>query len=177
MDLLSLLNARLLAFNNQRLSREQFERRHTRRFCRFVSYVYERSPYYHRIILEGKIDIARCVPADFPVLTKSDLLRNFDDIVTLPNVRLEDIQHFLGESRRPQDRFRNRHIIIHTSGSSGQVAYFIYDRRAWARALSQLLNSGDFSLLPGKRAGRESLVRLRVCHSNTQSRGHSWTEI
>jgi phenylacetate-coenzyme A ligase PaaK-like adenylate-forming protein len=122
-----------------------------RRFRRFVSYVYERSPYYRRLILERKIDLARCVPADFPVLTKSDLLGNFDEIVTLPNVRLEDIQQFLSESRRPEDLFRDRYVVIHTSGSSGQVAYFLYDPSAWARGLSQLLNSGDFSLLPGKR--------------------------
>ena len=71
--------------------------------------------------------------------------------MTLPEVRLEDIQQFLSESRNPEDLFRDRYVVVHTSGSSGQVAYFIYDPRAWARGLSQLLNSGDFSLLPGKR--------------------------
>ena len=122
-----------------------------RRFRRFVAFAYESSPYYRRIILERKIDFAHCVPADFPVLTKSGLLENFDQIVTLPGVRLEDVQRFLSESRKPEDLFRDRYVVIHTSGSSGQVAYFIYDPPAWARGLSQLLNSGDFSLLPGKR--------------------------
>jgi phenylacetate-CoA ligase len=150
-DLLSLLGARLLALANQRSSREQFERRRMRRFRRFVSYVYERSPYYRRLILDRKIDLARCVPADFPILTKGGLLENFDQIVTLPDVRLEDIQQFLSESRKPEDLFRGRYVVTHTSGSSGQVAYFIYDPAGWARGLSQLLNSGDFSLLPGKR--------------------------
>ena len=151
MDLLSLLSARFLGTINRRSSREGFERRRMWRFRRFVAFAYERSPYYRRIILERKIDIARCVPGDFPILTKSGLLENFDQIVTLPDVRLEDIQQFLGESRNPEQRFRGRYVVIHTSGSSGQVAYFIYDPRAWARGLSQLLNSGDFSLLPGKR--------------------------
>ena len=136
---------------NRRSSREEFERRRMRRFRRFVAFAYERSPYYRRIILERKIDIGRCVPEDFPILTKSGLLENFDQIVTLPEVRLEDIQQFLSESRNPEDLFRDRYVVVHTSGSSGQVAYFIYDPRAWARGLSQLLNSGDFSLLPGKR--------------------------
>jgi phenylacetate-CoA ligase len=150
-DLLSLLRARLLAVANQRSSRGQFERRRMRRFRRFVSYVYERSPYYRRLILERKVDLARCVPADFPILTKNELVENFNDIVTLPDVRLEDIQQFLSESRNPEDRFRGRYVVVHTSGSSGQVAYFIYDPPAWGRGLSQLLNSGDFSLLPGRR--------------------------
>ncbi len=151
MDLLSLLGARLLAIANQRSSRGQFERRRMRRFRRFVSYVYERSPYYRRLILERKIDLVQCVPADFPILTKNEVLENFNDIVTLPGVKLEDIQQFLSESRKPEDLFRDRYVVIHTSGSSGQVAYFIYDPPGWARGLSQLLNSGDFSLLPGKR--------------------------
>ena len=89
MDLLSLLSARFLGTINRRSSREGFERRRMRRFRRFVAFAYEHSPYYHRIILERKIDVARCVPADFPILTKSGLLENFDQIVTLPDVRLE----------------------------------------------------------------------------------------
>lgn len=80
-----------------------------RRFRRFVAYAYERSPYYRQLILESKIYLARCVPADFFVLHKSESLENFAQIVTLPGVRIEDIRQFLSESRSPEQRFRDRY--------------------------------------------------------------------
>lgn len=151
MHFLSLLSARLLCLRNQRLGRTQFEHRRLRRFRRFAQYACLHSPYYRQIASENKIDFEACLPEDFPILTKRELLDNFDEIITLPDVRLRDVKEFLSRSLSPEELLHGRYVVLHTSGSSGEVAYFVYDGAAWARGLAQLLNSNDFSLLPGKR--------------------------
>lgn len=54
----------------QRLSREQLEAEQLARFRKLVALVYERSPFYRSLIDERSIELDRCCPADFPVLTK-----------------------------------------------------------------------------------------------------------
>jgi len=53
-----------------------------RKFRALVRHANARAPYYADIIRARGIDVATCTPADFPVLTKSLLMANFDGIVT-----------------------------------------------------------------------------------------------
>jgi phenylacetate-coenzyme A ligase PaaK-like adenylate-forming protein len=115
------------------LSRAEFEAERLARFRRFVRGVNARSAYYRRIIAERSIDVERCVPADFPVLTKSLLMANFDEIVTAPGVTKRAIAEFLTRSKNAGELFSGRYRVIHTSGSSGEVGYFVYSTRDWAR--------------------------------------------
>ncbi|MHC4667672.1 MAG: phenylacetate--CoA ligase family protein [Planctomycetota bacterium] len=122
---------------NFRRSREQLEARNLARFRRFVAFVAARSPYYARIVEERGIDAAQARPEDFPVLTKSDLIEHFDEIVTDPRVRKARIAGFLGHSRDPRDLFEGKFHVVHTAGTSGQLGYAVYTRREWLRGVSQ----------------------------------------
>ena len=66
------------------------------------------------------------MPQDFPVLTKSLLMQHFDEIVTAPGVTKAAIAEFLTRSKDPNDLFLGKYRVIHTSGSSGEVGYFVY---------------------------------------------------
>jgi phenylacetate-CoA ligase len=119
---------------DSKLPRAEFEARKLARFRRFVRHVHDRSPYYGRIVAERGIDVDRCVPSDFPVLTKSLLMQHFDEIVTVPGVTKARIADFLTRSKNPADLFLDKYRVIHTSGSSGEVGYFVYSKADWARA-------------------------------------------
>jgi phenylacetate-CoA ligase len=84
------------------------------------------APYYANIIRERAIDLGSCVPADFPVLTKSILMANFDAIVTDRRISRGIVADFLSRSSDPRDRLFNEFTVLHTSGTSGEVGYFIY---------------------------------------------------
>jgi phenylacetate-CoA ligase len=118
---------------DSKLSRAEFEAQKLARFRRFVRHVRDRSPYYGRIIAEQHVDVARCVPEDFPVLTKSLLMQHFDEIVTVPGVTKAAIAEFLTRSKNPDELFLGKYRVIHTSGSSGEVGYFVYSKLDWAR--------------------------------------------
>jgi phenylacetate-CoA ligase len=115
------------------LSRADFEAWKLEKFRHLARYVRERSPYYRRIIDERKIDVDRCVPGDFPVLTKSLLMENFDEISTARGVTKQAIADFLTRSHDPTELFLGQYRVIHTSGSSGEVGYFVYSRKDWTR--------------------------------------------
>jgi phenylacetate-CoA ligase len=118
------------------LSRAELEASQLVKFRELVRHANARSPYYRRIVAERGIDVPRCVPGDFPVLTKSLLMRHFDEIVTVPGVTKQTIAEFLTRSKNPAERFLGKYRVIHTSGSSGEVGYFVYSPQDWARGLA-----------------------------------------
>jgi phenylacetate-coenzyme A ligase PaaK-like adenylate-forming protein len=117
----------------RKLSRAEFEAVKLEKFRRLVRHVNERSAYYRRIIAERKIDVDRCTPADFPLLTKSLLMQSFDEIATVPGVTKQAIADFLTRSHDPREKFLGKYRVIHTSGSAGEVGYFVYSPLDWIR--------------------------------------------
>ena len=116
-----------------KLTRAELEANKLAKFRRLVRFAEQRSAYYRRIIAERRIDIDRCTPSDFPVLTKSLLMTHFDEIATAPGVTKSAIAEFLTRSHDPGELFLGRYRVIHTSGSSGEVGYFVYSPSDWAR--------------------------------------------
>lgn len=135
----SILFRKLFEFReNARLTRERFEAMKLDKFRRLVRHANQSAPYYAQLIDERKIDIERCTPSDFPPLTKAILMAEFDRIVMDRRVTKQGIADFLTRSHDPTDLFLNEFRVIHTSGSSGEVGYFVYSRADWARGSAQL---------------------------------------
>ena len=125
----------------KRLGRAEFEQAKLAKFRRLVRHARERSPYYRRIIAERNIDVDRCSPSDFPILTKSLLMQNFDEIATAPGITKQAIAEFLTRSHDPRELFRGKYRVIHTSGSSGEVGYFVYSPQDWIRGTYRSMGS------------------------------------
>jgi phenylacetate-CoA ligase len=106
--------------------RAQRETAQARKFRALVRHAHAHAPYYADIIRERRIDLKTCTPADFPVLTKSLLMANFNDIVTERRATKQVIADFLSRSHDPKERLFNRLTVMHTSGTSGEVGYFLY---------------------------------------------------
>ena len=84
-----------------RLTRLELEAEKLERFRHLVRHAVQRSAYYRRIVEERRLDVDRCTPLDFPVLTKSLLMQHFDDVVTAPGVTKTAIAEFLTRSHDP----------------------------------------------------------------------------
>ena len=81
--------------HNATLTREQFEAARLVKFRELGRFVDGHSPYYAEVIRERGISLETCVPQDFPVLTKSLLMANFDRIVTDPRLSRRLVADFL----------------------------------------------------------------------------------
>ncbi len=137
---------RLLSRKNEKLSREAFERQRLVRFRKFAAFIQQHSPWYRRVMSEHKIDPAVCLPEHFPVLTKTEVIEHFDEITTARDVTRKSLDQFLHRSKDPKELFQGKYTVIHTSGSSGEVGFFVYDKPAWARVLSQVASGQSFRL-------------------------------
>ncbi len=123
---------------NIRLTREQLESQQLRKFRRLVAFVQKRSPFYRRIIEERGIDPATCVPTDFPVLTKREVMANFDDIVTDRRITRERVLDFLAKSKDPGELLDDEFHVLHTSGTSGTMGVYVYSREGWIKGASNI---------------------------------------
>lgn len=122
---------------NLKMTRAELEAAQLRKFRRLVGRVRERSPYYRKIIQDRGIDPLTCTPTDFPVLTKADVARHFDDLVTDRGLTRERITAFLSRSTDPQELMDGRYHVLHTSGTSGTVGCYVFSKEAWIRGASQ----------------------------------------
>lgn len=126
-------------WRNLRITRGQLEAAQLKKFRRLVSFARQHSPYYRKIIEQRGIDPLTCVPTDFPMLTKEDVIRHFDEIVTHPNIKRRDIADFLARSTDPEELFEGRYHVLHTSGTSGTVGYYVFSHEAWIKGSSHVV--------------------------------------
>jgi phenylacetate-CoA ligase len=128
-------------WRHSRMTREQLEAAQLRKFRKLVSWAHVHSPYYRKIIEERKIDPHTCVPTDFPILTKSDVNEHFDEIVTDRSLSRKRIADFLAQSADPGNLLDGRYHVVHTSGTSGTLGYYVYSRESWIRGASQVVRA------------------------------------
>ena len=142
----SFLKARWEHTGNARRSRGYIEALQLKKFRRLVAHTNEYSPYYRDVITAREINIESCVPTDFPPLTKQEVMENFDRIVTDRRITSAGITDFLFSSKDPRDLYLDEFVVIHTSGTTSQIGFFVYAPTAWAVGSALAVRIFPFSL-------------------------------
>lgn len=136
MKAVSYITTRAAQGRNSRRSRDEVEEQRLAKFRRLVAHAEKTSPYYRDLIASCGIDVARCQPGDFPPLTKSEAMANFDRIVTDRRLNSADVGQFIMESTNPLELLHNKYTVIHTSGTSGEIGVFVFSPDDWARGIA-----------------------------------------
>lgn len=123
---------------NLRRTRAEIVAAQEQKFRKLVRFINDRSPFYRDIIAERGIDLEHCRPQDFPVIGKNDVIENFDRIATDPRVTRSRIAEFLSQSTDPNELLDNRFHVVHTSGTSGTMGYYVYSREEWIQGCSHI---------------------------------------
>ena len=76
--------------------------------------------------------------ADQPVLTKAELMAGYDDIVTDPRLRRDELLAHV-DGLDADSLYHGEFRVISTSGSSGLKGLFVYDRPGWVAVMSGFL--------------------------------------
>lgn len=119
----------------QRLSwsRERLDDERRRRLRELVAIAQERSPWHRRrlarfdagTLQEGEL-------SQLPVMTKEDVMANFDDIVTDRRLTLSRVEsHLAGLGATPRYLLERYQTVV-SGGSSGVRGVFVYDWQGWA---------------------------------------------
>src|SRR4051812_35651933 len=96
----------------QRLTRRELEAQQRTRFRRLIAWVYPRSPYYRRLMDARGLDPLTCVPTDFPILTKAEVIEHFDELVTDRTITRRRIADFLARSSDPEELLDGRYHVL-----------------------------------------------------------------
>ncbi|MDQ7095084.1 AMP-binding protein [Desulfosporosinus sp. PR] len=115
----------------EHLTRQQLESYQAQEFKHLREYAYANSPFYrefHKGLFDAPLQ-------DLPVLTKSMLMENFDDLVTDRAIHLQDVKEFAA-SKQGDELYLNRYVVHATSGSTGNPGLFLMDSDEWITALA-----------------------------------------
>ena len=99
-----------------------------RRLRQLLLHANQHSPFYSRRF--AGIDVTQCRLSDLPTLSKSDMMANFEDVLTDRQIRRSDLERFIAEPGNLGKLFLGRYGICHTSGSQGQPALIVQNANA-----------------------------------------------
>lgn len=116
---------------------------------RLLHYAYERSPYYRDSFEKAGItvdNIDNTPLSQFPRIDKSILLSQFDRLVTVPDLKQEEIRRFDEQEKPDRKPFMGKYHIVHSSGSTGKPGYFVYDKSAWNSMLLGIIRGALWNM-------------------------------
>ena len=113
-------------------SRDEIDAHRTRAFRDLLRHVQANSPWHAR--RAGHLDPSTATLADLarlPTMTKSDLMENWDEIVTVPGANRRDAEEAL-RSMTDQFYIWGDHVLLASGGSGGRPGLFLCDWSALA---------------------------------------------
>ena len=151
--------ARLLPEHLERIMwpAERLRAERERRLRELLAAARQRSPWHRERLSQCEPDrITEHDLNEIPVMTKDDLMINFDSIVTDPALSLDLIESHL--SKLTTDAYLlERYHAVESGGSSGRRGVFVYDWDAWTLCYLSLRRY-SWRALSGYRAARRGPV-------------------
>lgn len=134
MSLFTMIRSYLQLKINEKKPREDILKYQQRKFRKILKFSYNNSAFYHKLYsskgIMGK-DLDSINIEDLPVIDKKIVMENFDEILTTNDFTKKDVLNFLEKSKDPNNLFKNKYHIVHTSGSSGKIGVFVYGKKDW----------------------------------------------
>lgn len=153
MRYLNLLWNVLTMKRNEKMNRNQMKALQEKKLREMLSFAYEHSLYYHKAFEESGIDGETVMTAPlsaFPTMDKTTLLEHFDELVTVQDLKQEELRRFDEETSMEEKTFRGEYHVVHSSGSTGKPGYFIYDNSAWDSMLTGMLRAAFWGMSMGQ---------------------------
>ncbi|MBI3287035.1 MAG: phenylacetate--CoA ligase family protein [Chloroflexi bacterium] len=138
--LLGLLSTLRELRQHDRWTHQQLKAHQASSLRRLREHAYAHSPFYQRFH-KGLTDRPL---NELPVLTKAMLMEHFDELVTNPAIRLEEVETHLA-NLRGDERFLRRYWVNATSGSTGQRGLFLFNRSEWTAILASFARGHEWA--------------------------------
>ena len=124
-------NDLFLAVSRLRWSADRLAAERERRLRELLAWSVERSPFHRERLV--RVDISRFTEADLPslpIMTKADLMGNFDEVMTVPALTLEVVNGHV-EDLHDDDYLLDEYRVVATSGTTGARGLFVYGWEDW----------------------------------------------
>ena len=141
--MLKLMNTLGVLRQHEHWTRSQLEAFQTESLLRLREFAYARSPFYQRFH-KGLFDRPL---RELPVLTKTMLMENYDELVTDRAIHLEEVRAHMANDREG-NQFLNRYWVTATSGSTGKPGVFLFNRDEWVAVLASFGRAHEWAGIP-----------------------------
>lgn len=129
--LLKVLRLRRQFARRETWSRPRLQAHQYRELRALRLHSYAASPFYRRFH-QG---LFHAPLSALPVLTKTELMEHFDEMVTDRDIQLAQVRSFLTQMRGAE-RLEGRYYVAATAGTTGQPGIFLWDGDEWAGILA-----------------------------------------
>ena len=129
---------------NVKLSAEKMRSLQDEKLRKLLRFAWEHSAYYRAAfekagITEEQLDT---LPLScFPTIDKQTLLEHFDELVTVPDLKQENLREFDAGEAADRKPYQGKYHVVHSSGSTGKPGYFVYDEDAWSQMLLGIIRA------------------------------------
>ena len=129
---------------NVKLSAEKMRSLQDEKLRKLLRFAWEHSAYYRAAfekagITEEQLDT---LPLScFPTIDKQTLLEHFDELVTVPDLKQENLREFDAGEASDRKPYQGKYHVVHSSGSTGKPGYFVYDEDAWSQMLLGIIRA------------------------------------
>lgn len=120
------------ALKAARLPHEEAKRIQEAKLRKILRYAYENSGFYHRTFSEAGIteDNIDSMPIEaFPTTDKTEIMDNYEQVLTVSGFGQRELVEY--SESGSEKLFRERWHVVHSSGSTGEPRYYIYDDDEW----------------------------------------------
>ncbi|MEZ5717206.1 MAG: phenylacetate--CoA ligase family protein [Burkholderiaceae bacterium] len=129
-DLLRLSTVSLDVAAAHRGAAQGIAQRQQRRLAQLLDVALRDSRLYQELLLPGCS--ARTPLQQLPVVTRGQLMERFDDWVTDPRLKLDELRALTADPERIAEPWLGRYMVWESSGTSGQPGMFVQDAQAMA---------------------------------------------
>lgn len=133
---------------NEKKSVKQMKQMQEKKLRRLLHFAWEHSDFYKKSFERAGIkeeQLSTLPLSAFPTIDKNILMEHFDELVTVPDLKQEELRKFDAEGDMQEKTFRNYHVV-HSSGSTGKPGYFIYDEAAWNQMLLGIIRGALWNM-------------------------------
>ena len=119
--------------NDSKLTAQKVQELSRQRFTALLEKTYHASAFYRDLYSSHGIKpkhLKDVTPIDLPIVSRTMVLDNFDDLLTDPSITRKSVDEFLLNDTNPHNRFRGN-TVIHTSGTTGVPGVFLYSKEEW----------------------------------------------
>ena len=140
--MLQLLLAILKVKKTENLNKEQIAVIRKKRFNKLLEHVLQNSKFYREHYRKAGITLEnfdKIEQKDIPTIDKQMMMDNYDDFVCKPELKRKDLEDFIADPINKGKKYLNEYEIIHTSGSSGKIGIFAYNKKDWATLMALVI--------------------------------------
>ena len=129
---------------NVKLSADKMRSLQDRKLRKLLRFTWEHSAYYRTAFERAGIteEQLNTLPLScFPTIDKQALLEHFDELVTVPDLKQENLREFDAGEAADRKPYQGKYHVVHSSGSTGKPGYFVYDEDAWSQMLLGIIRA------------------------------------